>query len=356
MASLRDRYRSCLVAGAVGDALGAPYDGLSVSEVAAQLRPESLATSQVRPLRYRPVQGRVGANTDATQLLLFTAEGLLRASARRRAKGHEHWIHEEAIATVHRAHLRWFDTQRSDGPPPRPDGWLVAQAALYQRRGRDHVTQRALRSGLRGRLDAPINNARDASVLPRAAPVAMSSWTPYDLARDVAALTHTHVDAAHATAAFSVVLQKVLVGNPLADAVESAWRRATDAGQHSLAARMEQAMEAADTEDPTPERTARVRGNDDAVGVLTLALFATASTGGVHEAIRVAIAAGGSASRAGAATGLLAGAHRIHDLPDVLLAPLELRPVVEAVADDLYRHFSGAPFKMDEEEWAKYPG
>ena len=356
MQTLRERYRRCLLGGAVGDALGAPYDGKTHEEVQRSRRPDSLSEGAMRPLRYLPVAGDVGANTDATQLLLFTAEGLLRAHTRRRAAGHDDWLHDEAISSVHRAFLRWMDTQRAEGPPPRPDGWLVGEAAMYARRARDPVTSRVLRSGLRGGVDTPINNARDPSVLPRAAPIAMASWTPWAMARDIAALTHTHVDAALATAAFSVVLQKSLVGGRLADAVESAWRHATEEGASALADRMERALEAADTGEPTPDRAADQRGEGDAAGTLCLALFAVASTETTADALQVAISAGGSTSRGGAATGLLAGALRADPLPDVLLEPLELREIATCVADDLYAHFSGVPFELTEETWARYPG
>lgn len=356
MHSLSERYRRCLLGGAVGDALGAPYDGQTLGEVQRSRRPESLPEGSHRPLRYLPVAGRVGANTDAAQLLLFTAEGLLRAHARRRAGGHQDWVHDDALSAVHRAYLRWLDTQRTEGPPPRPDGWLSGEKALYARRTRDPVTARVLRSGLKGRLDAPINNARDASVLLRAAPVAMASWTPWSLARDVAALTHMHTHAAHATAAFAVILQKCLVGTSLDDAVESAWRQATDAGDTTVAQRMEQALEAGDTREPTPAHAEEARGDDDALGALCLAIFAVASTSDSPAALQVAISPGGSASRAGAAAGLLSGALRADPLPDILLEPLELRGIATTVANDLYGHFSGSPFELTEAEWDRYPG
>ena len=76
MHSLSERYRRCLLGGAVGDALGAPYDGQSLDEVQQSRRPASLPDGRHRPLRYLPVAGRVGANTDAAQLLLSRWEDL----------------------------------------------------------------------------------------------------------------------------------------------------------------------------------------------------------------------------------------------------------------------------------------
>ena len=45
--SLRDRFRGCLLGGAVGDALGAPVEFLRLDEIVARYGPEG--TGRVRP-------------------------------------------------------------------------------------------------------------------------------------------------------------------------------------------------------------------------------------------------------------------------------------------------------------------
>ena len=70
--ALRDRYRGCLVGGAIGDALGRPVEGRSRQRV-AEMFPDGLRDFQ--PWRgWR--SGPVGKFTDDTQLTIVVAEWL----------------------------------------------------------------------------------------------------------------------------------------------------------------------------------------------------------------------------------------------------------------------------------------
>src|SRR4051794_2893448 len=118
MITTRERVVGCLLAGAVGDALGAAIEFDTLDEIRSQYGPVGLTT-------YAPCYGRIGAFTDDTQMTLFTAEGLLRAAARLEDRGivNVPWI-------VSRAYARWLVTQ---GGPDLPDpelgscdtGWLI---------------------------------------------------------------------------------------------------------------------------------------------------------------------------------------------------------------------------------------
>ena len=68
----RDRLRGSLLAGAVGDALGAPVEFMRLTDIQKEFGPDGIAD-------YVPCYGRLGAITDDTQMTLFTADGLLRA-------------------------------------------------------------------------------------------------------------------------------------------------------------------------------------------------------------------------------------------------------------------------------------
>ncbi|MHB8369386.1 MAG: ADP-ribosylglycohydrolase family protein [Leptospirales bacterium] len=102
--NLRSRYRGCLLAGAVGDALGAPIEMMSLSEIRKQFGEGGLTT-------LAPAYGGIGMITDDTQMSLFTAEGLLRAQARQNDRGlcNPQWI-------VKRAYFRWLMTQGVEAP------------------------------------------------------------------------------------------------------------------------------------------------------------------------------------------------------------------------------------------------
>ena len=72
--SLRSRIRGSLLAGAVGDALGAPIEFDSLAAIRRVFGPEGLRD-------YAPAYGREeGAITDDTQMSLFVGEGLVLAA------------------------------------------------------------------------------------------------------------------------------------------------------------------------------------------------------------------------------------------------------------------------------------
>ena len=76
----RDPYEivaGCLFGCAVGDALGAPVEMLSLAQIRARFGPDGIH-------EFAPAYGKTGAITDDTQMTLFTAEGLIRARGRLR--------------------------------------------------------------------------------------------------------------------------------------------------------------------------------------------------------------------------------------------------------------------------------
>jgi ADP-ribosylglycohydrolase len=78
-AGVRARVRGCLLGGAVGDALGAPVEFMSLPQIQAFCGEggvrEYLGVDDGGVTRY-------GLVTDDTQMTLFTAEGLIRAGVR----------------------------------------------------------------------------------------------------------------------------------------------------------------------------------------------------------------------------------------------------------------------------------
>ncbi len=86
----RDRFRGCLLAGAIGDALGAAVEFSSDDAIVSRFGPQGITDLTVS-------YGVPGAVTDDTQMPLFTAEGLLRSQTRGMSRG----IVSETVVTHH---------------------------------------------------------------------------------------------------------------------------------------------------------------------------------------------------------------------------------------------------------------
>src|SRR4051794_30293176 len=97
------RVRGCLLGGAVGDALGAPVEFMSRSEILARYGPSGITDFDV-------AYGRRGAITDDTQMTLFTAEGLIRTRARFADRGFA-----SSRDVLGYAYQRWLRTQGISG-------------------------------------------------------------------------------------------------------------------------------------------------------------------------------------------------------------------------------------------------
>jgi len=131
-----DRIKGSLLGGAVGDALGAGIEFLSLDEIRQRFGLFGVQD-------FVPSYGRQGAITDDTQMTLFTAEGLMRAWFRMEERGICH-----VPSIVHHAYLRWLLTQ---GERPkradfeiRTDGWLYGISALHSRRAPGNTCLSAL--------------------------------------------------------------------------------------------------------------------------------------------------------------------------------------------------------------------
>ncbi|MFD8209276.1 ADP-ribosylglycohydrolase family protein, partial [Streptomyces sp. NPDC059695] len=212
----RARVRGCLLGGALGDALGAGGEGLTLAELREAHGPDGL-TDPV------PAFGRRGAVTAATQMSLFTVDGLIRAQVRRDTGA---W---HPPTDVHRAHLRWAATQRDWGPDERrkDNGWLAREEWLYARRSPARACLTGLGDDVLGTLDRPKNpDAADAGALVRSAPFGLLvGWEPQlvcQLAVECAAQTHGAPAAGLAAGAFAVTVHGLARGGPVEAAVTRA--------------------------------------------------------------------------------------------------------------------------------------
>jgi hypothetical protein len=140
--TLQERFRGCLLAGAAGDALGAPVELLNLREIQHRFGISGI-------LDYVEAYGRLGAITDDTQMTLFTAEGLLRSWVYVSRGGAE----KTWVDFMHESYQRWLRTQNLALPllPGRSTlGWLASHKDLHHQRAPGTTCLSALYAALPG--------------------------------------------------------------------------------------------------------------------------------------------------------------------------------------------------------------
>jgi ADP-ribosylglycohydrolase len=178
--------------------------------------------------------GGLGQITSATQMSLFTAEGLLRGQVRFATKG----IPPAYSLVVAHAYLRWLQTQFPDVDfNVHKDGWVYTVPGLHLNRTPDRASVRALKLVRESMKDQYMtlvksnNQNRGSGALMRVAPIGLMSATIqfeqkeqidwlFNLGCEVAQITHGHPEGYLPAGAFVLIIACLKQGLPLSQAVK----------------------------------------------------------------------------------------------------------------------------------------
>lgn len=356
---LLEKYKGCLLGGAVGDALGAPLEFLSLPEIRRKYGPFGLD-------HYVEGAGSAGLFTDDTQMTLFTAEGLLRACHRGMLKG----IGGAEDAIMYQSYLRWLHTQGRQ-PASLPEGWgvydvlhgwLIKQPGLFVQRGPGNTCLQALMSGKAGEIGAPLNNSKGCGGIMRAAPLGLfyhaDSRQAFERACAAAALTHGHPSGYLSAGCLASIIACLLQGQDLSAALETTkeilrtWEQHTECLQA-----MEKAQALYSRAPATPENILQLGEGWVGEETLSIALFCALHfqrdfRGGILAAANITGDSDSTAAVTGNILGALLGKEAI---PPEWVEHLELAGLVEEMAGDLFTRFKGDSFNEDPEWAEKYP-
>jgi ADP-ribosylglycohydrolase len=359
---MRSRFRGCLIGGAVGDALGAPVEFMNHAEIVRRFGPDGIKD-------YVPAYGKLGAITDDTQMTLFTAEGMLRAYVRGCMRG----LSTFTGVTDH-AYLRWLETQGYKAPTDiGRDGWLWEQKALHSSRAPGRTCISALKSK-RGFGDRAVNDSKGCGGVMRVAPVGLYAWHRrseegaatefFDIASEISGLTHGHPTGQWPAGVLALLVMRCLDGVPLADSLleAKAILKTKDRYQETLDAILMAETLAASGMKPGAEQVEKLGGGWIAEEALAISIYCALVASDFENGVVLAVNHGGDSDSTGAITGNLLGALLGLDvIPQRWREPLELRDVIEHVADDLFEYptwnigecVTGGD---NERIWARYPG
>ncbi|MBK4737804.1 ADP-ribosylglycohydrolase family protein [Noviherbaspirillum pedocola] len=338
-----DRAIACLLAGAAGDALGAPVEFLDRPQILQRFGPGGIRD-------YAPAYGGIGKITDDTQMTLFTAEGCLRALRRDREADMESMRHG-----LHQAYLRWLMTQ-SAGTATTNDSWLLQQPQLYARRAPGNTCLSAL-----SRKGGERNNSKGCGGVMRVAPCGLlypgQAARAFNLGVEAAKLTHGHPTGYLAAGAFAAIIAGLVIGAPLNEAIADAGealRACPDHEEtlHALDGACHLAATGVDANEAIPE----LGEGWVAEEALAIAVYCALTARTLEEGIVTAVNITGDSDSTGAMAGNLLGAmYGIDAIPNRWLKGLELRDVIETVARDLVR-IPQAAEQAGHREWlTRYP-
>lgn len=317
----------------MGDALGAPVEFLTLSEIKSEVG--DAGVTEVLP---------PGHFTDDTQMILFTCAGLLDASMRFEATGTCH-----PTVQVYDAYLAWLATQgdawdsvrRSDGPSV-PSPYLWSQRALHRREAPGMTCLAALRSGTCGRLGEPINDSKGCGGVMRAAPAGFlipgvelgtAPGEAYHLGCEIAAITHGHRLGIHPSGLLAAIIHRLCVGSSIDAAIDETIHLAPD----DLASLIVRACDLGRHGPPAPADIAtHLGGGWVGEEALAIAVACSIAAPDIATGLLASVNHSGDSDSTGALAGnLLGAAFGRAALPAAWLDDVDALAIVDEVASDV---------------------
>ena len=329
----REKVRASLLAGALGDSMGADIESLGSYFSIWWRFPRRVN----RLARKRAPKGWF---TDDTQMTLFTAEGLIDGL---RSDDGTNLDVEELVKSVHAALLRWYQTQTKKRPPEEATG-LAAIPEMYYRAFPGNTCQAALKADLP--LGEPAsNNRKGCGTIMRVAPLAFS--VPHTHLRDVAiktsALTHGHPVAQLAASAWAELLAGVAKGEGVEDCARNIAVAYSDLnyGGRDLSSEGQVVASVIDAalaakKDRKPSTVSKLGEGWVADEALAIALYSVVATNNFDDGLQCALRhAGDSDSTAAIAGNLLGLLYPDEVYAHPLLPKLGGRTIIEDISTRL---------------------
>ena len=351
-----NRYVGCIIGGAIGDALGAPTEFLSLEDIIATYGIEGVQT-------YVEFPDGKGEITDDTQMLLFTADGLLRSIHRAEMTGT--W--GAYLPICHQAYLRWLHTQEDWHSEQallgvQLNGWIIKESFLFQRRAPGQTCLSALRSEEMGTMDQAINDSKGCGGIMRIAPVGLLFYKDpekaFHIGSELAAITHGHPSGYLAAGYFASLLAYIQRGLSLEQSIEASLILLKQyQGHEETTNAIQQAITLYKQGSPTFEKLESLGGGWVAEETLAIALYCVLSyPTDFKKAIVLAINHSGDTDSTGAITGNLLGLMLGETaIPDSWKRNLNHYPQIKQVALDLFTEMKGTRHAPNEEWMRKYP-
>lgn len=338
-----EKFRGCLLGGAVGDALGYRVEFLDETAIRLRYGKDGITDYDCR--------NGVAEISDDTQMTLFTATGLLLGKTRGMTRG----IMAGYPSYIRLSYEDWYRTQTESYPLPEEYhySWLVNQPEMFSRRAPGNTCLSALKNKEYGTPEQPINNSKGCGGVMRVAPIGLyfdgkvrPIKTIDRIGAETAALTHGHSLGYIPAAALVHIIQLISHNDTvtISDAVKDMKRAIAEQFASDIhlkeflnlidrAAALSQKIGISDAE--------AIRSIGEgwvAEETLAIAIYCSLKYADDFEkAVVAAVNHDGDSDSTGAVTGNIVGAFLgLRGIPQKYIDRLELREVILEIADDLF--------------------
>ncbi|MBD5136542.1 MAG: ADP-ribosylglycohydrolase family protein [Lachnospiraceae bacterium] len=337
-----DKYRGCLIGGAVGDALGYAIEFLDETSIFKRYGKSGIT-------EYDLVKD-VAEISDDTQMTLFTANGLLLGTTRGMSRG----IMGTYPSYIALCYKDWLQTQNRKYPVNEKNTytWLINVPELFSSRAPGNTCLTAIENGADGTIDKPINNSKGCGGIMRVAPIGLyfegRNYTIDEIdiiGAETAAITHGHELGYIPAAALVHIIQLVSHHDDitLLDAVldmkEAISRQFADKKHLSeLVALIDKAVALSKENIDDLEAIRKLGQGWVAEETLAIAIYCSLKySNDFEQALIASVNHGGDSDSTGAVTGNILGAYLgLKGISKKYLDNLELKEVILEIADDLY--------------------
>jgi ADP-ribosylglycohydrolase len=333
----KEHYLGCILGGAIGDALGAPIEFLSINSI-RNLHGEHGISDYVE------FQDGSGEITDDTQMLLFTAEALIEA----KSKGYET---KEILDLGYKAYLGWLSTQnyiKHNITLPTSGSWLLQQRGLYKRRAPGNTCLSSLMSGNCGTPSNPLNNSKGCGTIMRIAPVGLAFPSnpgyAFELGIALSAITHGHPSGYLSGGFMSALISDLSDKMPLEESINEAINLLISYEDHEEP--LKAVMAALDLYDSTkndqekvsPETIEKLGSGWVAEEALAMSLFSSLIfQNDFKKGVLFAVNHSGDSDSTGAITGNILGLiNGINSIPQNWIEKLKLSDIIQKLAGEIF--------------------
>ena len=341
-----DKFKGCLIGGAVGDALGYPVEFIYSFEGIQKRYGENGITRLDTSQWWTETSTGKAVISDDTQMTLFTAMGLLNAKANGMAP----------VPSICNAYIEWLYTQNRFYKKRLKSCWISDLPELNVRRAPGLTCISALETIMKG--SEPINNSKGCGGIMRIAPIPLYGLSQNrisnvailnELAADASKITHEHPLGYIPAYITSHIIYRLATDEfpsreTFKDYVCEAMQMADEKYDsqinelQTLHTLIDKALILADQNIPDHEAIREIGEGWVAEETLAIAIYCV----GKHfkdfeKALIASVNHGGDSDSTGAVTGNILGAAIGYDaIPQYFKNDLELHDVILHVADDLW--------------------